>query len=152
MELSYDEKIIQSIDHQMILQLANHIHKSKTILILQASYNHNIISFLSEILTGMNKKVISINRSNTDAFILSNLKEVDVVIVTSLTGKYIIERKNLLDQVKVPLYILSSEEIKGHHCIYPREDIQLFRSYFHSQRYIYIVTLLIHYYVKNSIF
>ena len=149
MEVNNDQDILSKLNIEMVYELALKIKKAKKICILQASYNHNIVSFLSEILIVHNKIAVSINRSNDQAFLKENIQESDLVILTSLTGDYVHKRKEFLDTIEQPVYILSGEQILDYKCIYPDHYLALFNSYYNSQRYIYIIALLLNFYLNQ---
>ena len=130
---------------EKIEELAQAVYEAERIVILQASYNHNIISFMSELLIRHGKQVVSINRGSQDSFILENVKKCDIVILTSLTGSYIEEHLPLMEKIHVPVYVIAGKKIEGYPSIYAEGYEDLFNTYYHSQRYIYVISLLLNY-------
>lgn len=82
------EEIYNYIPYNECKALAEVINNSHSVIILSNSFIFNIANFMRESISGRNRKVYLVERSN-DELIRSILRQVDCLFILTLTGQWI---------------------------------------------------------------
>lgn len=149
--------ILDSLNEERLMEAAEAIRGSRRVLFLASEYNKNIVSIFGEILMQKNIILTLISRDNSDQEILNAVKSADTVLMSSLSGSWIEQRRQLVEQIdsRKPFYIISKMNAGGsdyERLIWPIHSPGLRRlgSFYETQRFLLTVFLMLNYYILKK--
>ena len=138
-------RVMDSMNHEEIRDLAEKLSHYGNIMILASNYNKNVFSLLAEILMYHGIRVQIVNRHNALDIYESLTRNFDLVLVSSLTNKWVEDNRMKLQRYSDSLYIICMHDVKGFHTIYSSDNFNILTSYFTSQDYLFAVFMLLNY-------
>lgn len=146
------EQILNRINHNTVMAAAAEMRNAKTVGLLVANYNMNIMTQLSELLEIHGVISVAVNRHNDEETLLKATKKCDVILLASLTYQWVKDHEGYMNSVRDRIYVITHEEHEEFRTIHLNGYQRLFDSYYISQRYLITVFMLMNYYMDQMCF
>lgn len=135
------------IDFADLTKKLTEIIQHQPIVILNSSYSDPASNHLRSIFEVHHHTTYLLNRDVDDSILFDLIKQQGVVLILSLTGRWLIQHQDTLKQLQhnqIAYYIISADpSIDPDHLITLPNVSTLFHSYYHSSRYLNLLTITI---------
>lgn len=135
------------IDFADLTKKLKQIISHQPIVILNSSYSDPASNHLRSIFEVHHLSTYLLNRDVDDSILFDLIKQQGVVLIISLTGRWLTQQQETLKQLQknhIAYYIISADtSIDPKHLIALPNVSSLFHSYYHSSRYLNLLTITI---------
>lgn len=141
------QSFFEWIDFTDLTHKLKEIIQHQPIVILNSSYSDPASNHLRSIFEVHHHATYLLNRDVDDVILFDLIKKQGVVLIISLTGRWLIQHQETLKQLRqnhIAYYIISADDtIDAKHLIALPKVSSLFHSYYHSSRYLNLLTITI---------
>ncbi|WP_041138436.1 MurR/RpiR family transcriptional regulator [Beduini massiliensis] len=141
------QSFFEWIDFTDLTHKLKEIIQHQPIVILNSSYSDPASNHLRSIFEVHHHATYLLNRDVDDVILFDLIKKQGVVLIISLTGHWLIQHQETLKQLRqnhIAYYIISADDtIDAKHLIALPKVSSLFHSYYHSSRYLNLLTITI---------
>lgn len=147
-------EFFNQLDLETLSKMLDEIIKCETIIILSSSYSFAFTDQLKSIFEKHQKNTYVLNRNSDIQLFQYLMNSSCAVIVISLSGRWIIEHNSLINELKndeILYYLICPKhKILDDDRVFPWVGMELFSSYYHSNRYLALLGKAIEYLIEEK--